>query len=185
LVIYITLIHELARYLSINEIEESIENEFKFPVKRNTLQVSTETFYDKGRKQYHSTSILKMLLNSLPVDSLKLICIVPFDLFIPILTFVFGEAQLNGAVAIVSTARLEQRFYGMPDNHLLLHRRLIKEMKHELGHTFGLLHCKDRACIMSLANNIADVDKKGLTFCESCSNVLHNAIINIKGHSTK
>ena len=36
------------------------------------------------------------------------------DLAIPTLTFVFGQAQLDGPVAVVSLARLRQEFYGLP-----------------------------------------------------------------------
>lgn len=154
------------------EVEESIEKDFGFSTKRFSINILPAKFYDSKRKQYHSTSILKELLGNLPKDALKAIGIVPFDLFIPILTFVFGEAQLNGKVAMVSTARLEQGFYGLPSNQPLLLRRLIKEVKHELGHTFGLLHCSERSCVMSLATNVIDVDRKGLVFCDTCEGSL-------------
>ena len=36
------------------------------------------------------------------------------DLYIPILTFVFGEAQMGGPCSIVSYHRLRQEFYGLP-----------------------------------------------------------------------
>jgi archaemetzincin len=83
---------------------------------------------------------------------------------------------LNGKVAVVSTARLEQNFYGMPPNGMLFERRLIKEVKHELGHTFGLLHCARRSCVMSLATGIADVDRKSLLFCDSCEDSLKSNV---------
>lgn len=163
---------DIERLTNLREIEESIENDFRFPVKRLPASLTPASFYDAKRKQYHSTAILKELLHNLPPDTLKAVGIVSFDLFIPILTFVFGEAQLNGRLALVSTARLDQTFYGMPANVPLLHRRLIKEIKHELGHTFGLLHCGQKACVMSLAANVTDVDLKGLTFCKSCKDML-------------
>ena len=65
------------------------------------------------------------------------------DLYVPVLTFVFGEAQLEGNCAVVSTARLHEEFYGMPASDDLLGERLLKEAVHELGHTFGLRHCAD------------------------------------------
>ncbi|MCX8021596.1 MAG: archaemetzincin family Zn-dependent metalloprotease [Syntrophorhabdaceae bacterium] len=185
MIIYIALTAELEKRLWVKEIEESLVRDFGFPIRKLDLPISPESFYDKNRRQYHSTSILKEILNNTPENTLKMVGIVPFDLFIPILTFVFGEAQLNGKVAVVSTARLEQGYYGLPQNHLLLHRRLIKEIKHELGHTFGLLHCKDRACVMALANNIIDVDKKSLNFCTACLNLLHSMIDKIKKNSAK
>ncbi len=64
------------------------------------------------------------------------------DLFVPVLTFVFGQAQLGGRVAVVSLARLRQEFYGMAPNGEILMERAVKEALHETGHTFGLVHCR-------------------------------------------
>ena len=69
----------------------------------------------------------------------RVLAVTDVDLFIPVLTFVYGEAQLGGRAAVVSTARLsvEPRAPTTP----AVARRLVKETVHELGHTFGLLHC--------------------------------------------
>ena len=149
-----------------------VEEEFSLPTKVVEAEIDPKPFFDRGRKQYHSTMILKEMLSRLPPDAVRAVGLVTFDLFIPILTFVFGEAQLGGKVAIVSLARLRQEFYGLPPNPTLLQRRLIKEVKHELGHTFGLVHCSLRECVMSVANNVAAVDAKGMSFCQSCRELL-------------
>jgi len=162
--------------VDLGEVVKEIEKEFGIPVKIHNCGIDPEPFFDASRKQYHSTRILKEILNNLPPDATKAVGLVPFDLFIPILTFVFGEAQLDGKVAIVSTARLRQEYYGLPPNPRLLHRRLVKEIKHELGHTFGLVHCPLRECVMSVANNISDVDSKGITFCEGCKETLRQKL---------
>jgi archaemetzincin len=172
--LYVTYIRETEGLIKVREVEETIQNDFGLPVRRRAIDVAPERFYDPKRGQYHSTSILKELLYSLSPDAVKAIGIVPFDLFIPILTFVFGEAQLNGKVAVVSTARLDQGFYGLPPNQPLLQRRLIKEIKHELGHTFGLLHCPQKLCVMSLATTVVDVDRKGFAFCDACKDALES-----------
>ena len=65
------------------------------------------------------------------------------DLAIPMLSFLFGQAQLDGRVAVVSLCRLHQEFYGLPADRGLLRERTVKEVLHELGHTFGLAHCSD------------------------------------------
>ncbi len=66
----------------------------------------------------------------------KVLGVTDQDLFIPILTYVFGEAQLEGAAAVVSTARLavDVDLFG----RRVLAERLAKEAVHELGHCFGL-----------------------------------------------
>ena len=173
--IYIHLIGDAGKAIGLKEVEENIRKEFGAATKISRSRINPQDSYDPARKQYHSTKILKEMLDELPSDASRMIGITSPDLFIPILTFVFGEAQLNGHVAIVSLARLQQEFYGLPPNQALLQRRLIKEIKHELGHTFGLVHCSLRECVMSLANTIADVDAKGFSFCEGCRELLRRS----------
>jgi archaemetzincin len=88
------------------------------------------------------------------------------DLFIPILTYVFGEAQLGGSAAVVSTARLGEgtdRF-----GRRLLVERLAKEAVHEVGHAFGLVHCGHEHCVMSRSPAVREVDEKGGGLCAEC-----------------
>lgn len=91
------------------------------------------------------------------------------DLFIPILTFVFGEAMLGGNSAVVSTYRLQEGFYGLADDAEVLLWRLKKEAVHELGHTFGLVHCREFECVMHSSRGIEEVDVKSSEFCEDCT----------------
>jgi len=91
------------------------------------------------------------------------------DLFIPILTFVFGEAQLGDTGALVSTHRLRPEFYGMPNDPELLRVRLLKEALHELGHTLGLQHCPDYLCVMSASHSVERIDLKRAGFCKACT----------------
>jgi archaemetzincin len=85
-----------------------------------------------------------------------------------VLTFVFGEAQLDGNCAVVSTARLKEEFYGLPGRQELLRERLLKEAVHELGHTFGLRHCADWRCVMTSSHAVERLDVKGAEFCRAC-----------------
>ncbi len=132
--------------------------------------------YDYVRKQYNSTVILKNLLEKVTPDSLKVIGITHVDLFIPVLTFVFGEAQLGGQVAVVSTARLRQEFYGLPADEFVLEERLYKEVIHELGHTFGLVHCSLNKCAMYLSTSIKFIDLKSSGFCRECQKQLNKSL---------
>ena len=119
--------------------------------------------------------VLEMLARMCPADALKLLAVTGRDLFIPVLTFVFGQAQLGGRVAVVSLARLRQEFYGLAPNREILLERAVKEALHETGHTFGLVHCADRSCAMSLATNVRQIDVKQAAFCASCAAQLRRA----------
>ena len=123
--------------------------------------------FDARRQQHSSTAILKWLLEARPRQSGKVVGITDADLFIPILTFVYGEAQLGGRAAVVSTARLVPDTGFRPDAGLL-RSRVLKETIHELGHTFGLLHCSTPTCVMARSVNLVQVDAKEASLCRDC-----------------
>jgi archaemetzincin len=57
----------------------------------------------------------------------KLLGVADVDLFIPVLTFVFGEAQLDNRAAVASVHRLRQSFCRLPENEELFFERCEKE----------------------------------------------------------
>ncbi|GAB4240522.1 MAG: archaemetzincin family Zn-dependent metalloprotease [Acidobacteriota bacterium] len=133
------------------------------------LALAAQDFFDPVRRQYHSTLLLAELLRLGEAGTGEVILgVTDHDLYIPILTFVFGEAVLRGRVAIVSTHRLRQERYGLPADQALLLQRVEKEALHELGHTQGLVHCRDSLCVMHFSNSVEEVDMKGGAFCEEC-----------------
>jgi archaemetzincin len=125
--------------------------------------------YNPVRGQYHSTEILKRLLQYPHAESWRILGVTDVDLYIPILTFVFGEAQLRDTGALISSHRLRPEFYGMPKDPGLLQARLLKEALHELGHTFGLQHCPDYLCVMSASHSVERIDLKQADFCAACA----------------
>ncbi|MGB9734756.1 MAG: archaemetzincin family Zn-dependent metalloprotease [bacterium] len=151
----------------IDEIAKRLMDKIKIDVK--ILPSIGEPYYafDPVRKQYHSTKILSYIVGNHNNSAIRTIGIIGVDLFIPILTYVFGEAQLDGKAAIVSGARLKQEYYGLKSNKRLYIERLFKEVMHELGHTFGLTHCELPHCVMHLSNTVTDIDKKTSDFCGS------------------
>jgi len=132
-------------------------------------QMNPDFAYNPLRGQYLSTEILKGLVRNPPSESWRVLGVTEADLYIPILTFVFGEAQLSDHGAVVSAHRLRQEFYGMPADPQLLQERLLKEALHELGHTFGLRHCPDYRCVMSASHGVERIDLKLAEFCPECT----------------
>lgn len=134
-------------------------------------RLNIEFAYDPLRGQYHSTAILGRMRNAPVTERSRLLGVAEVDLFVPIFTFVFGEAQLgpaNATAAIVSVHRLRQEFYGLPADATLLSARLLKEALHEIGHTLGLRHCRDYRCVMSSSPAVENIDLKSARFCPAC-----------------
>ncbi len=142
---------------------------YGFEVRRMSKLPEPDFAYDRQTNQYSSALLLKNLLGQIPKDAVRVLGVTNCDLFIPMLSFVFGHAQLNGPVSVISLARLHQKFYHLPENRELFLHRVMKEAVHELGHTFGLIHCADVRCAMSLSNAIQQVDKKTEELCTNCS----------------
>lgn len=131
-------------------------------------KINLRSAYNPSRGQYNSSQILIQLIENPPKDAFRILGVTDVDLFIPILTFVFGEAQLSGIGGIVSLHRLSNKFYGLPENEELMRIRLIKEAIHELGHTYGLVHCMRPGCVMNSSTYVEDIDEKSEFFCSSC-----------------
>lgn len=126
----------------------------------------TTEAYDSYRNQYHSTRILAMLekhIQGLNVE--RLLGVVAFDLYVPGMNFVFGEARCPGRVAVISTCRLK---LGSTNEIDLFEGRVVKEAVHEIGHMLGLKHCLDSSCVMHFSERLKDTDRKHADFCENC-----------------
>ena len=128
--------------------------------------------YHKHKKQYHSTKILKKIHNLRLTGYDRILALVDVDLYVPERTFVFGGADVNKKVSVISLTRLRQEFYALPEDSTLFKYRIIIEAVHELGHTYGLYHCKDNKCVMFLSNTIGDTDHKGAELCSNCEKIM-------------
>jgi archaemetzincin len=130
---------------------------------------------DPLRGQWSSAEMLRTLISSCPPEADWILGVTEQDLYVPVLTFVYGQAQLRGRAAVVSLARLRPEFYGLPGDPGLLLGRALKEAVHELGHVFGLVHCLDRRCPMSLSVGLDELDFKTAEPCASCSALLEGS----------
>jgi archaemetzincin len=145
-----------------------LQRAFGTPLRVEPILVDVQATWDAGRNQYHSTSLLRQLRDERPARALRLVGLVDVDLYVPILTYVFGEAQLDGPVAVVSSFRLREPWVEGGAEPAVFWRRLVKTVMHELGHTFGLRHCTDPSCVMASAASLEMLDEKGDDFCLRC-----------------
>ena len=154
-----------ARWLE--PLELQIQQIFGYPARIVNILDDVAFARDPEREQYHSTRILDVLAEKAPPDAIKVLGITQVDLFIPILTYVFGEAQLGGISCVVSSFRLNASDV-LGNSETSFQDRMVKEAIHELGHTFKLRHCKEESCIMHYCRSTQDVDRKSNALCRYC-----------------
>jgi archaemetzincin len=150
--------------------------------------------FDAGRGQYDAASILAALAapgdtisggsaaNGSPAQpcpargpAVYRLALTTVDLFLPVLTHVFGAAPVGGSVAVVSTQRLDPVAYGLPADPGRLIERATREGLHELGHAFGLRHCRDATCLMRACRVVEEVDARDDGYCAACGDPLDRA----------
>ena len=150
------------------DICTEVEQEFRVPTFPREGHLDLSEFFDLTRKQYDGNKLLKEIDARFASDHHKTMGLFNVDLFIPILTFIFGQAFLNGRSGIASAYRLHNERYGLKADKNILKDRLRKEVIHELGHTFGLYHCTNPICVMRSSTYVEDIDQKGWKFCAKC-----------------
>lgn len=166
----------------LDPLQRSLGDAFRANVEVAPAELDAGQFFDQSRGQYNSTHILNYLktIYAEPAfagrrrDPLArvFLAVSGSDLFVPVLTYVFGEAELRGNVAVVSYFRLQSERYGLPPDRDLLIARFVKEARHELGHAYGLVHCSEPQCVMHASTYVEDIDLKSDTFCEACHPLL-------------
>ena len=156
-------------------LAETIQRIVGWSVDLEPLDFDYSYAFHPERRQYHSSQILLGIKNLSSPGQNKMLAVTDLDLFIPILTFVFGEAQLDGPTAVVSTFRLRPEYYGLPQDNNLVLQRLIKECIHEIGHTFGLVHCWNPGCVLNASTYVEEIDLKTDEFCRDCKRNLGRA----------
>jgi archaemetzincin len=156
-------------------LEQRLYQVLNWEIQRGTPIHLPVKAFNAVRGQYEASQVMRAIAEEIPADATRVLGIMNEDLAIPMLTFVFGQAQLRGRVALMSLARLRQEFYRLPAHKELMMTRAIKEALHELGHTFGLVHCPASTCVMTLANDIQHVDGKKSEFCGGCALLLKDA----------
>ncbi|HLN20423.1 MAG TPA: archaemetzincin family Zn-dependent metalloprotease [Bacteroidales bacterium] len=152
----------------LRKISDAVSGQLKLPVIIREANLDLIEFYDAGRRQYNGNTILQEIDKLFGSDKSKTIALLNVDLFIPILTFIFGQAYLNGRTAIASIYRLGNEPYGLERDDEILADRFIKEVIHELGHTLGLKHCHIQTCVMRSVTYIEEIDQKMHALCPSC-----------------
>ena len=154
---------ELDAALLVN-LTDTLSLKFNAAVAWGEQLEAPESGFDAERSQSLAGAFLNEL-HALPEkNGIKLLGVTETDLYSTGLNFVFGQAEVGGTAAVISLARLypADTDGGGAD---LLRERTLKEAVHELGHTYGLDHCRDRYCVMHFSTGITETDVKSDEFC--------------------
>jgi archaemetzincin len=122
-----------------------------------------------NRAQLDADALLAAVEARATSDSRLLVGVTAEDIGTPLFSFMFGRARLGGRACVVSLARTDPSFYGLPPDTALRDERAVAEVLHEMGHLATLEHCRDSGCLMSFAGNIERVDSRGSRFCAACA----------------
>lgn len=123
---------------------------------------------DAGRMQFDAGKIIQRLERETFAGCRKWIGVVEGDLFVPIFTYVLGEARQGGKCALVSICRLAEKGDSGAAAQPTILERCAKVALHELGHLFGIVHCHDPLCLMHISGDIDELDQRHLALCRYC-----------------
>ncbi|MDY0220742.1 MAG: hypothetical protein RBR67_06370 [Desulfobacterium sp.] len=113
--------------------------------------------FDRHRIQYDAALIIKNVESMDFKSCRRVVALVDVDLFVPVFTFVFGEARKGGGAAVASVFRLGDQ----PE-------RIVKITLHEFGHLCMLDHCHQQGCVMNFSSDLGTLDKLPPCFCRYC-----------------
>jgi archaemetzincin len=134
--------------------------------------------YNNNRGQFDAGKMIQAFSELDLQQYGKVIAVFMEDLFVPIVTHVYGEAQQGGKFAIISLFRLApnpSRVNSNPSS--TLYERAVKIALHEIGHLYNLLHCEDTKCLMHFSDSLEDLDATPIFFCRYCHRYFQTALI--------
>ncbi|MRR22527.1 hypothetical protein EG830_06055 [bacterium] len=158
----------------LKKISGEVETIFRYETVTEECHIDLSSFYNPARRQYDGDRLLQQIPAFTSSEYHKMIGLFRVDLYIPILTYIFGQAILGRDCAVASVYRLRNELYGLKQDEDLLLARTVKEVIHELGHTFGLIHCHSATCVMRSSTYAEDFDLKDAAFCQKCRSLLGN-----------
>jgi len=132
---------------------------------------------DERRGQYDAAKLINHLKDRSFDGCTKVLALLDADLFVPIFTHIFGEAQQGGSHAVISLFRLQYLENGAKSTDADFFERTAKVALHELGHLLNLYHCQDPACLMHFSGAIETLDAISMGFCPYCQSYLEQACL--------
>jgi archaemetzincin len=166
-------------HIAIRVIAANIQTMLEVPVEMLAAMAVPEEAFQPHRCQHDAGLVLKYLAQFPFPHHSRILAVTDVDLCSPILTYVFGEAELGLRLAIVSDFRLRYMEDGTAAPDGVYYERLVKVVLHEIAHTLSLYHCETPKCLMRLSPRVSHLDELDILFCERCIFLLHQEMRNI------
>jgi archaemetzincin len=160
-------------------IAANIQALLEIPVEILPAMAIPEEAFQRHRCQYDAGLVLNYLARVAFPQHLRILAVTDVDLCTPILTFVFGQAELGLNLAVISDYRLKHMEEGVIAAEGIYYERLAKVALHELAHTFSLYHCETPKCLMRYSHGLRHLDELDIFFCERCSFALRQSLRNL------
>lgn len=134
------------------------------------------TSFDAVRRQYDARAVIDAVSKKvrLALTNERAVVLVDGDLHAGGPDFVYGYADKEKGMAVVSLTRFKNEFYGLKPDSALLKERVLKEAVRQLGKSWGMQDCASARCVIYKSDKIADIDKKRGAFCYKCCIALEN-----------
>jgi archaemetzincin len=152
----------------LDRLAPCLEERFLQSVRIERSLVVPRSSLNATRSQLFLPTLVARVRRAHPEGGGVYLAITDYDLYKTSQRFVYGDADEQQGVAIVSIHRLRSEYYGETPDANLLFQRTLKECVHDLGHVFGLKHCFNARCAMYYSNSIFEADNKMPHFCDAC-----------------
>ena len=116
--------------------------------------------FNQRRQKYVADDLLSFLRE---YDGDRVLGLMNDVMYRYVLDHIKGMADFLGRAAVISLSHIREHA-----EQELLKQRLGKLAAHELGHTFGLEHCKDPKCVMNNADGLKLWDCCSDCYCQQC-----------------
>jgi archaemetzincin len=127
------------------------------------------------RRRHRADKLLDFLDGRLPRDGMRILGLTGTDISTTkggVFDWgVLGLGRIDGSSSVISRFRCAKRSRGRAHAR----ERLAKVAVHEIGHTLGLDHCPNRACLMEDAEEKVATCDREYDFCARCRKLLADA----------
>ena len=93
------------------------------------------------------------------------------------MNFLYAQTKGTYGVSIISFARFQNEFYGLPPNEAALVRRISLQLKTSVSRIYEVWGCQSRECITATVMSMDDLDKKTGDFCEQCQKLFEERVM--------